>query len=319
MTKETKSEGNTSCPWKVIVLDSHTSHTTPELRLMAEQYNIHLYALPSHLAHVLQPLDVGIFQPYKHWHKEAVHSSIRKLDLTYTVGSFLRDLAGIRANTFKSSTIIHAFQNSGIWPIDKELALSKLQKYSAPEQTEIAGELPPTTLQQTELQLSQWKAQIPVLLSSPSRRRYSDFIAGTEQVLAKAQLTELDLSLATQREVERRKRQATNRRTVQKGGHLSVDEARDKIDQKAQLAAEKAAAKAARALKKQERATAQALHQAGIKARKAERERKKRVAALTKAGAQIPEELQDPIPDPEAIDSSSESESTDEEEELEYI
>ena len=43
------------------------------------------------------------------------------------------------------------------------------------------------------------------------------------------------------------------------------------------------------------------------------------MAALTKAGAQIPEELQDPIPDPEAIDSSSESESTDEEEELEYI
>ena len=94
-------------------------------------------------------------------------------------------------------------------------------------------------------------------------------------MLAKAQLTELDLSLATQREVERRKRQATNRRTVQKGGHLSVDEARDKIDQKAQLAAEKAAAKAARALKKQERATAQALHQAGIKARKAEREEEK--------------------------------------------
>ena len=100
---------------------------------------------------------------------------------------------------------------------------------------------------------------------------------------------------------------------------MSVDEARDKIDQKAQLAAEKAAAKAARALKKQERATAQALHQAGIKARKAERERKKRVAALTKARAQILEELQDLILDLEAIDSSSESESTDEEEEVEYI
>jgi hypothetical protein len=282
---------------------------------MAEQYNIHLYALPSHLTHVLQPLDVGIFQPYKHWHKEAVHSSIRKLDLSYTVGSFLRDLPEIRANTFKQSTIVHAFRNSGIWPIDKEVALSNLQKYSAPEQAEIAGELPPTTLQQTESQLSEWKARVPVLLSSPSRRRYLDFMASTEQVIAKAQLTELDLSLATKREVEQRKRQATNRRTVQKGGHLSVDEARDKIELKAQIAAEKTATKAAQALKKQQRATAQALHQAGIQARKAERERKKRVAVLTKAGAQIPEELQDPILDPEVLDRNSDSESIEEEEE----
>ena len=49
-----------------MILDSHTSHTTLELRVMAEQYNIHLYTLPSHLTHVLQPLDVGIFQLYKH-------------------------------------------------------------------------------------------------------------------------------------------------------------------------------------------------------------------------------------------------------------
>jgi len=79
-------------------------------------------------------------------------------------------------------------------------------------------------------------------------------------VLAKAQLTELDLGLATSKEAKQRKRQATNRRTVQKGGHLSVDEAREKMDQKVQIVAEKAAAKAARAQKKAQRATARALH-----------------------------------------------------------
>jgi hypothetical protein len=86
---------------------------------------------------------------------------------------------------------------------------------------------------------------------------------------------------------------------------LSVDEARDKIDLKTQIAAEKAAAKAARVQKKAQRAALQAIHQAGIKARKAERDRKKRVAILTKAGAPIPEELQDPIPDPEAPNSDN--------------
>ena len=189
-----------------------------------------------------------------------MQSSIRKLDLSYTVSSFIRDLPEIRANTFKASTIIHAFRNSGIWPIDREEALSKLQKYSAPQQAKIAGELPPATLKQTESQLNEWKARIPLLLSSPSRRRYSDFIAGTEQVLVKAQLTELDLGLATCRETEQRKKQATSRRSIQKGGHLSVEDAQAKIDQKAQLAAEKAAAKVARAQKKLQTAAKQALH-----------------------------------------------------------
>src|SRR5258706_1827171 len=57
---------------KVILMDSHTSHTTPELSIRAAQANITLYAFPSHLTHAMQPLDVGDFQPYKHWHKKAI-------------------------------------------------------------------------------------------------------------------------------------------------------------------------------------------------------------------------------------------------------
>lgn len=65
---------------KVLLLDSHTSHRTPEFTILAAEHNILIYAFPSHLTHILQPLDVGIFQPYKHWHREAVHSAIRNLD-----------------------------------------------------------------------------------------------------------------------------------------------------------------------------------------------------------------------------------------------
>jgi hypothetical protein len=42
------------------------------------------------------------------------------------------------------------------------------------------------------------------------------------------------------------------------------------------------------------------LYQAGVAARKAERLRKKRVAAFRKAGQVIPPEDQEPVPDPEA-------------------
>ena len=51
---------------KVLLMDSHISHTTLEFVLRATEMNIHPYPFPSHLTHVMQPLDVGVFQPYKH-------------------------------------------------------------------------------------------------------------------------------------------------------------------------------------------------------------------------------------------------------------
>ena len=46
---------------KLLLLDSHSSHRTLEFTIRVAEYNILLYAFPSHLTHVLQPLDVGIF------------------------------------------------------------------------------------------------------------------------------------------------------------------------------------------------------------------------------------------------------------------
>jgi hypothetical protein len=60
---------------KVLLMHSHISHTTPEFVLRATEMNIHPYPFSSHLTHVMQRLDVGVFQPYKHWHKKAVHST----------------------------------------------------------------------------------------------------------------------------------------------------------------------------------------------------------------------------------------------------
>jgi uncharacterized protein YpmS len=47
--------------YKVLLLDSHVSHITSQFTILASENNIYIYAFPSHLTHVLQPLDVGIF------------------------------------------------------------------------------------------------------------------------------------------------------------------------------------------------------------------------------------------------------------------
>ena len=216
----------------------------------------------------------------------------------------MRDLPMIREQTFKPLTITHAFRKAGIWPIDCNIALTKLRKYSKPAPT--LPEAIPTSFQESKEQLQHWKAKLPILLSSPSRQRYTNWVTGTEAVLAHGQLQELDLSIL-RRQVEKHKNRGRNSRSrLQIGGALTVDEARALQTEKAERAAEKEAAKEARIARQATNQARKQLHRAGIEARKQERLRKKRVKALQKAGNPIPLEDQDPIPDPEA---ESESES----------
>ncbi|KAL7280360.1 hypothetical protein ACG7TL_005284 [Trametes sanguinea] len=45
----------------LLIYNGHGSHATPALVELALQHNIHLFCLPPHITHKLQPLDVGVF------------------------------------------------------------------------------------------------------------------------------------------------------------------------------------------------------------------------------------------------------------------
>jgi hypothetical protein len=53
-------------PLKVLLMDQHSSHIDSKFILKAIAHNIHPYPFPRHLTYILQPLNVGVFQPYKH-------------------------------------------------------------------------------------------------------------------------------------------------------------------------------------------------------------------------------------------------------------
>ena len=44
----------------------------------------------------MQPLDVGVFQPYKHWHDMAIQDALLEFNVEYTLQRFLADLSKIR-------------------------------------------------------------------------------------------------------------------------------------------------------------------------------------------------------------------------------
>jgi hypothetical protein len=159
-------------PQKVLLMDSHTSHTTSEFIIRAKEMNIQPYPFPSHLTHVMQPLDVGVFQPYKHWHKKAIQHAMRALDVDYNIASFFRDLTEIRANTFKKGTIQGAFREAGMWPIDCKEAVKKMKIYTPLKCPHSPMQIPktPTKFVHSELKLRQWQAKLLLILSNPSAK-----------------------------------------------------------------------------------------------------------------------------------------------------
>ena|SRR5882724_9573452 len=55
----------------VLLLDSHSSHYTPQLLHFAQEHNIYILGYPQHCTHTIQGLDVVCFACMKEiWHEE---------------------------------------------------------------------------------------------------------------------------------------------------------------------------------------------------------------------------------------------------------
>jgi hypothetical protein len=176
---------------------------------------------------VLQPLDVGVFQPYKHWHTKAVQHAMRNLNLDYNIASFMRDLLEIRAETFKKSTIHSAFQKAGIWPISCKVAIAKMKVYSPPKAPVELPTLPqtPTRFRHTEYSLIYWKEKIADKLSSPSCEPFNSWARRTEKVLAGGELTVLQHKALATKVQNQQKAKYRNRNVLQKNGVLTAEDA----------------------------------------------------------------------------------------------
>lgn len=85
---------------------------------MAEEYNVVVCALPTHATHLLQPLDVKIFQQCKHFHQKAIDTAVGGFDFEYKLRTFLTHLPQIRRQSLTVWTILSGWRTSGLWPVN---------------------------------------------------------------------------------------------------------------------------------------------------------------------------------------------------------
>jgi len=99
-----------------ILLDGHSSHFSLETLKYCQEHNLHLIRMPSHCTHVLQPMDVSLFNIFKgKLLARYTHLYGRVTDLNFT----LKDINDLIAEPFQQTffsyeNIQRAFAKSGI-------------------------------------------------------------------------------------------------------------------------------------------------------------------------------------------------------------
>jgi hypothetical protein len=263
---------------RLLVIDGHDSHKSEQFLTMAEEHNIVICALPPHATHLLQPLDVKVFQQCKHFHQKAIDESIRSFDYEYKLRTFLSDLPRIRQQSLTNRTILSGWKASGLWPLNPSLVIDKIrdQRNITPEyqfNSIYNATTTPKTSMQTVSGVEFWQQKTEALLSSPSRHAFESFARGTTIILHRAELYKTELDIVQLKVMQQKEAKARVRKSVQSGGQLYAHEARAireakelKEQAKKDARAERESAQAAKQLLQMARKSA-------IEDRKAERKR----------------------------------------------
>ena len=128
--------------WRLLLLDGHNSHTTEEFMWTCLINRIYIVFLPSHSSHVWQPLDVAVFsvlkRRFRSWFRERCYGraseATDKTDFLRALGMAWKEVLGV------SRYILKGFETTGIWPVDRKLALSNpyVKQDAVPESDQVA-------------------------------------------------------------------------------------------------------------------------------------------------------------------------------------
>ena len=116
---------------RLLILDGHGSHHTRQFIQYCDDHNIIPFGMPPHLTHLLQPLDVVVFQPLKHYHAKALEAMIRDGVTNISKVEFLSLIEGVRIQAFKKRTILSAFAKTGIHPLEPSRVIEQVQAREA--------------------------------------------------------------------------------------------------------------------------------------------------------------------------------------------
>jgi len=225
---------------RILLCDGYGSHITREILEFCEKKLIHMFCLPPHTSHILQPLDVVLFQPYKHYHAKAIDYASRTGCGDFNKLEFLAAIGSIRQQTFKRNSILSSFRECGLVPYRPSIVLAKVQEYEAPRDPRrlstppphLPGFTPEPITPTTDRALQRHADALEI--ATPSRKGVLEEQFKKGALIVSKCSAQLRATLAenTAAERERKARKAQPRRQLQSGGTIYAYKAREMVRQR---------------------------------------------------------------------------------------
>jgi hypothetical protein len=205
-----------------------------------DDHGIIPYGLPSNLTHLLQPLNVCCFQPYKHYHGMTLDRLIRDGSTHIGKLEFLSIIEQVRNETFKEATITSALRKSGIYPLDVSQILTQIadreaDKTSSPPSFPSSSEPnTPTTYRQLNRTTSKMERIIGAdpNISLGKAELLNRFIKGALFSAAEGIQIKKDLSRTQYAAAVRSQRLASRNQKLRSGSVLEVSQARNMVQRR---------------------------------------------------------------------------------------
>lgn len=112
--------------YRLLILDGHGSHITPEFDQFCMQNQIIPVCMPPHSSHLCQPLDVGCFSPLKRAYGAEISNLIERGTHHVDKIDFIQIYARIRHTVLNERNIQSGFRATGLVPYNPARVLDTL-------------------------------------------------------------------------------------------------------------------------------------------------------------------------------------------------
>lgn len=220
--------------WRLLILDGHSSHFTKQFIQFCDDHLILLFATIPHTTHITQPLDVVVFQPYKHWYGQAISKAFRLRCVDFDKIEFLQALHKVRLKTFKRQTILSAWRKTGLIPFNPQIVLDAVQKppiFKRIVTPPLSSDPLLLTTPENAIQLKHMSNIMDDDWPSPvTQHLYDAYFKGSIAIAVAADAAFRDLKRQTAAALRREQSKKDSRRALQTGGLLYVQDGRDMCD-----------------------------------------------------------------------------------------
>ncbi|KAL0929782.1 transposase [Colletotrichum truncatum] len=228
----------TSGKYRLLVVNSHESHHSAAFELFYQENNIITLCMPAHSSHLLQPLDVGCFQPLKNAYGRQIENKMRRGTTHISKEDFFAAFHEAFKQSFTRKNIQGGFRGAGLVPLNAESVLSKLDvKFRTPTPEEGVPQTPDPWISRTPSNPSEARSQSTFIKSRISRHRSSSLASiysavsklarGTEGLGHRVALLESEVQILREENAILSRRRRAKKTRLQKGGSLTISTGED--------------------------------------------------------------------------------------------